>query len=336
VLSIAVPLGDEPARLDLFLARHLPRCSRRTAQRAIAAGEVRVNGRRARKGDLVKSNDVVEVPEDLFAPPALPPNPQLVIPILFEDSALIAVDKPAGMPSHALRAQETGTVANFLLAHDPAVAAAGATDREAGVVHRLDTDTSGVLLAARTADAYRSLRQQFSKREVIKEYLALVEGDMPASGVVRAPMMHDPRNRRRMTTSAAFGQDRRAREAVTYFRPLERFQHATLLVVQIPTGVMHQIRVHLASVGHPVIGDRLYGRLAAQATRQLLHASRLSFVHPETGHSLEISSPTPTDFTAVLDSLRAAGSGAAGRRRRQPSKRRQSLDTRPKTGHYPG
>jgi 23S rRNA pseudouridine1911/1915/1917 synthase len=336
VRSITVPLGDEPARLDLFLARHLPRCSRRTAQRAIAAGEVRVNGRRARKGDLVRSNDIVQVTEELTTPVALPPNPQLVIPILFEDAALIAVDKPAGMPSYALRAQETGTVANFLLAHDPTMAAVGATDREAGVVHRLDTDTSGVLLAARTADAYRSVRQQFSRREVIKEYLALVEGDVAASGVVRAPMMHDPRNRRRMTTSAASGQDRRARDAVTHFRPLERFQGATLLLVQIPTGVRHQIRVHLASVGHPVIGDPLYGRPATHARRQLLHASRLSFVHPETGHPLEISSPAPTDFTTALDALRAAGSGAAGRRRRQPSKRRQPLDTRPRTGHYPG
>jgi 23S rRNA pseudouridine1911/1915/1917 synthase len=272
---------------------------------------VRVNGRRARKGDLVRSNDVVQVTEDLWAPPALPPNPQLAIPILFEDAALIAVDKPAGMPSQALRAQETGTVANFLLAHDPAMAVVGTTDREAGIVHRLDTDTSGVLLAARTADAYRSLRQQFSRREVVKEYLALVEGDVPALGVVRTPIMHDPRNQRRMTTSAASGHNRHARDAVTYFRPLERFQHATLVLMQIPTGVMHQIRVHLASTGHPVIGDRLYSPAAAHATRQLLHASRLSLVHPDTGHPLEICSPTPADFTSALDALRTAGSGAA-------------------------
>jgi 23S rRNA pseudouridine1911/1915/1917 synthase len=316
VQSITVPPAAEPARLDAFLARHLPRCSRRLAQRAIAAGEVRVNGRRGRKGDLVKSNDVVQVPEHLVTPPVLPPNPQLAVPVLFEDAALIAVDKPAGMPSQALRAQETGTVANFLLARHPAMAAAGTSDREAGIAHRLDTDTSGVLLAARTAEAYRSLRRQFSKREVIKEYLALVEGDVPAPGVLRTPMMHDPRDRRRMATSPAFGQDRRARDAVTYFRPLERFRHATLLLVQIPTGVMHQIRVHLASAGHPVIGDRLYGPPAAHATRQLLHASRLSLVHPDTGHPLEISSPAPADFTAALDGLRAAGSGAAlGRKR---------------------
>lgn len=261
----------------------------------------------------------MQVTEDLFVPPALPPNPQLAIPILFEDATLIAVDKPAGMPSQALRAQETGTVANFLLAHDPAMAAAGTTDREAGIVHRLDTDTSGALLAARTADAYRSLRQQFSRREVIKEYLALVEGNLRAPGVVRTPMMHDPRNPRRMTASAAFGQDRRAREAVTYFRPLERFQQATLLLVQIPTGVMHQIRVHLASTGHPVIGDRLYGRPAAHAARHLLHASRLSFTHPDIGRPVEISSPAPADFTAALRALRATDSGAALRRRQQRS-----------------
>jgi len=278
-----------------------------------------VNGRRARKGDLVNTDDLVQVPEELFAPCVLQPNPELQIPILFEDAALIAVDKPAGMPSQALRARETGTVANYLLAHDPAMAAAGTTDREAGIVHRLDTDTSGVLLAARTADAYRSLRHQFSRHEVIKEYLALVEGDLPAPGVVRTPMMHDPRNPRRMIASAAFGQDRHVRDAVTYFRPLERFRHTTLLLVQIPTGVMHQIRVHLASAGHPVIGDRLYGRPAAHATRQLLHASRLSFTHPDTGHPVEIRSPAPADLTAALAALRAAESGTALRRKRQRS-----------------
>ena len=321
--SITVPPATEPARLDVFLARHLPQCSRRRAQRAITAGEVRVNGRRARKGDLIRSNDIVQVTEDLITPPALSANPRLTIPILFEDAALIAVDKPAGMPSQALRARETGTVANFLLAQDPAMAAAGTTDREAGIVHRLDTDTSGVLLAARTADAYRSLRQQFSRHEVIKEYLALVESDVAAPGVVRTPIMHDRRNPRRMTTSAACGQDRRARDAATYFRPLERFRHATLLLVQIPTGVMHQIRVHLASVGHPVIGDRLYGRPSAHTTRQLLHASRLSFLHPDTGHPLEISSPAPADFTAVLTALRAADSGGPLGRKRHLSKRRR-------------
>ena len=319
VRSIRVPPAAEPARLDVFLARHLPRCSRRIAQRAIAAGEVRVNGRRARKGDLVGSNDVVQVREDLFTPPALQPNPQLAIPILFEDAALIALDKPAGMPSQALRAQETETVANFLLACDPAMAAAGATDREAGIVHRLDTDTSGVLLAARTADAYRSLRQQFSRHEVLKEYLALVEGDVPAPAVVRTPLGHDPHNPRRMKTAAAVDQDRRARHAVTYFRPLERFRHATLLLVQIPTGVMHQIRVHLASVGHPVVGDRLYGRPPAHAERQLLHASRLSFTHPESGQPVDISSPVPADFAAALATSRAAESGAAVRHRGQRS-----------------
>jgi 23S rRNA pseudouridine1911/1915/1917 synthase len=323
VQSITVPPAAEPARLDVFLAQRLPCCSRRLAQRAIAAGEVRVNGRQARKGDLVRSNDVVEVGEDVVVPPALPPNPQLAIPILFEDAVLIAVDKPAGMPSQALRARETRTVANFLLAYDPAMAAVGASDREAGIVHRLDTDTSGVLLAARTAEAYRSLRQQFSRHEVIKEYLALVEGAVPAPGVVRTPIRHDPRHPHRMKTLTTSGQDRHARIAVTYFRPLERLRSATLLLVEIPTGVMHQIRVHLASVGHPVIGDRLYGRQEAHATRQLLHASRLSLVHPDTGHPLEIRSPLPADFAAALAALRAADSGAAVRRRRHPSRRRQ-------------
>lgn len=315
--TIAVPPAAEPVRLDLFLARHVPQCSRRSARRAITAGAVRVNGRRARKGDLITENDVVEISEDLFAAPALRPNPRLAVPILFEDAAVIAVDKPAGMPSHALRADELGTVANFLLARHPEMAAAGATDREAGLVHRLDTNTSGVLLAARTANAYRDLRQQFSRHEVSKEYVALVAGDIRVPGVVRTPIVHDRRHARRMKVAAAGTPD--ARDAITYFRPIERLQEATLLLVQIPTGVMHQIRVHLASIGHAVMGDRLYGHAMPQVERHLLHAARLVVTHPETGQPLEVRSALPADFAAVLRKLRAAARAsqpAVGRKRR--------------------
>ncbi len=304
--SLTVPPGTARVRLDVFLARHVPNCSRRTAQRAITAGGVRINGHRLRKGQAVRPGDVIDVPDELFAPAALPPNPRLVVRVLYEDAAVIAIDKPAGMPSHALRADETDTAANFLLARYPELATVGKSDREPGIVHRLDTDTSGVLLAARTAHAYTVLRGQFSTHQVTKEYVALVHGDVAAAGEVRAPLAHDRRNRRKMRVCAA-ARTPGARPAVTRYRPLERFGESTLLAVEIPTGVMHQIRVHLASIGHAIVGDRLYGSRASNAAvpRHLLHASRLAFIHPETGRPTEIRCPVPADFTVFVEQLRA-------------------------------
>lgn len=293
-----VPSAVTGMRLDLFLIQQVPGCSRRSAQRAINAGEVRINGRRARKGDRVSAGDQLQVAEELYVPPVLQPNPQLAVRVLYEDDAVIVVDKPAGMPSHALRAHESNTVANFLLGRDPGLAQVGKGDREAGLVHRLDTDTSGILLAARTPAAHRALRQQFALRQVLKEYLVLVEGRVAASGVVRTPIAHDRHNRRKMRV--ALRPEPGAREALTHFRPIDARGDRTLLAVRIPTGVTHQIRVHLASIGHPIVGDRLYGSATRGATRQLLHAAKLGFAHPTTGEPMQISSPLPTDFTKVL------------------------------------
>jgi len=319
--SLTVPAGSAPLRLDAFLAQVLPRGSRRLAQQVIAAGAVRVNGRRARKGDPVGAGDVIEVAEAAYAPPALQPNPHLRVPILYEDADVIAVDKPAGLPTHALRFDETETVANFLLARYPELAAVGKSPLEAGVVHRLDTDTSGVLLAARTPEAYAALRRQFSARQVTKEYLALVAGDVAAPGEVRLPIAHDRRKPHLMRACTGPGQPGNARPALTYYRPRERFGDVTLLEIRIATGVMHQIRVHLASIGYPVLGDRLYGGVSAgtAAPRQLLHASRLGFRHPVSGEPMEVDSHVPADFLATLDRLRRtrpapAHRGMVGRR----------------------
>ncbi|MFN8624900.1 MAG: RluA family pseudouridine synthase [Candidatus Binatia bacterium] len=286
----------------MFLAQHVPACSRRTAQRAIAAGEVRINGRRARKGDRVRPQDLVQVADTLYASPPLQANPQLALPILYEDDAMIAVDKPAGMPSQALSAHERETVANFLLARHPEVAGIEKGGREAGLVHRLDVETSGVLLAARTAAAYRALRQQFSRRQVVKDYVALVEGEVRVAGIVDTPIAHDRRNPRRMRVTAP--GDAHGRPAITHFDPIERHPMLTVVRVRIPTGVMHQIRVHLASIGHPIVGDRMYGATAEPASRRLLHAASLSVTHPTAGKAVRIHSPLPADFAALLHALR--------------------------------
>jgi 23S rRNA pseudouridine1911/1915/1917 synthase len=285
-------------RLDRFIADHTSVRTRRRTASIIAAGAVRVNGRAARKGCILRRGDVVEIDPLALADVPPPPQPDLAIPILYEDDALIAVDKPAGMPSVALLAGEAGTVANFLLARAPDTAAAGRTALEAGLVHRLDTGTSGVLLAARSAPAWRDLRAQFRRQAVRKHYLAWVDGDVTAAGVRREPIAHDPRRTHAMLAcrDAARAQSLRARPALTRYRPQERRGRTTLLAVEIVTGVRHQIRVHLAAAGHPICGDALYGGSAAP--RLMLHAALLCVRHPVSRQALSIDSPLPGDFLA--------------------------------------
>ena len=316
--ELTVPPGTGPIRLDRFLTLHVPGCSRRSAQRAVAAGGVRVNGRAARKGQAIFSGDIVGVPEELCAPPQLQPNPQLIVHVLYEDAALIVIDKPAGMPSHALRGDETDTAANFLLARFPELAGIGKNDREPGIVHRLDTDTSGALLAARTPAAFGMVRAQFATHQARKEYLAVVHGDVVIGGEVRTPIAHDRRNRRKMRVCATTEPVRGARPAVTGYRPLERFGTDTLLAVEISTGVRHQIRVHLASIGHPIVGDHLYGGnlRTGDPPRHLLHATRLTIVHPQTGQSLTVACEPPADFNAFVGQAREKQRALTGRTRR--------------------
>jgi 23S rRNA pseudouridine1911/1915/1917 synthase len=290
--------ASDGLRLDRFVAAHTGGGARRRTAAIIAAGAVRVNGRPARKGCLLRRGDIVEI--DPAALVETPPLAQacLALPILFEDEALIAIDKPAGMPSVALRGGDTGTVANFLLGHAPETAMAGRTALEAGLVHRLDTGTSGVLLAARTAPAWRDLREQFRQHAVRKRYLAWVDGDVAAAGVRREPIAHHPRRAHAMLAcrEAAQAAELRARLALTRYRPLVRRGHATLLAVAITTGVRHQIRVHLADAGHPVCGDPLYG--GSPSPRLMLHAARLAVRHPALRRALSIESPPPPDFLA--------------------------------------
>ncbi len=311
--SFVVPAGP-PLRADSFLAQHVPGWSRRTAQRALAAAAVRRResalgmARQLRKGDLVHSDDVIEVDEVWLAPQDLQPNPELQLPVIYEDADLVVVDKPAGIASVALRADETGTVANFLLSRWPELATVGPSRLEAGLLHRLDTNTSGLLVAAKTSAAFHELRRQFVSQTMVKEYLAVVHGEVRAAGWVTTPIAHDRRRHDRMRV-VDVGVDGRA--ASSQFEPVARPRRReqpgseqetceplySLLKVRIATGVMHQIRVHLASIGHPVVGDRLYGSaLELAAGRHLLHASHLAFTHPRRGDTLQVDSPPPRDF----------------------------------------
>ncbi len=301
-----ISVGEDAAgsRLDIFLAHHLPHLSRRSAQVVIAGGSVRVNERRVRKGTLLQAGDRVQVAEEVIQPPGLEANPALEIPILYEDDTIVAVNKPAGIPSLALRADETNTVANFLLSRYPEMRAVGAP-LEAGLVHRLDTDTSGVLLAARTIEAHAELRRQFRDREVVKDYLALVTGEICKTGEAKHFLSSDPRDTHKVRVSAVPLEG--SRLAVTRYRPAERFRGHTLLEVRIITGERHQIRAQLAALGHPVVGDALYGRrsqVSGRPGRHLLHAARVVLHHPSRKEHLSMTAPLPEEFTRYCETLR--------------------------------
>ena len=297
-----LPADAPPDRLDKAVAK-LFGVSRGRAMDWISEGRVRVNGRRAPKGAPAPAGCTITVERP---PPDQPaPEPDLAIRIVHADAHLIVADKPAGMPSHPLKPGETGTAANALVGRFPELANIGPSPREGGLVHRLDTDTSGLLLAARTDAAHALLRAQFTARTVEKGYLALVAGELHADGEVELPLAHDPQDPRKMRAAgdADYAESIGARPALTRFSPRERKGGFTLLEVEIATGVMHQIRAHLAFIGHPLAGDALYGGPSLPGLpRHFLHAARLGFAHPD-GTRPRYHSPLPADLLAVLAAL---------------------------------
>ena len=283
-------------RLDAFLHSRLPAVAKREIIEWIAAGHVRINAKPGKKGDRLHSGDHVS----LLALVSLAANPQLAIRVLFADEALLILDKPAGIPSIALRHDETDTIPNFLLAHFPETATASPRPLEAGVVHRLDTSTSGLLVVARSPFAYTALRKEFHSRTVDKQYLALVEGQLRKKGQRESWLTPEGKRGQRMREGAL----REGQRACTIYTPIESLPQHTLLRVTIPTGVRHQIRVQLAALGHPIVGDVRYGS-TEPGTRLCLHATALTFTHPLTGKRVQFESPLPEDFQAVQRELNA-------------------------------
>jgi 23S rRNA pseudouridine1911/1915/1917 synthase len=280
---------DEGTRLDAFLAE--PLGSRARAQGLIEAGAVLVDGERAPKRHLMSAGQRVTIDEPEETPAADAPDAPYAIP--YADEHLLVVDKPAGVVVHPARGHRTGTLAQAL----SEVAAGGEDATRAGIVHRLDRDTSGLLVVARSEAVHRALRGMLQARAITREYLALVEGRPPArSGTIDAPLGRDRRVRTRMSTDA---DD--PRSAVTHFEIERALPRTTLLRVRLETGRTHQIRAHLRAIEHPVVGDPEYGtpgRLGLE--RQFLHAARLAFAHPVTGAPIDVSSPLPDDLEAAL------------------------------------
>jgi len=291
--------ADLGKRLDRYVADQLPDLSRGTVQTLIATGHVRVDGQQRKPKFRMTPGEVVSVE---IPPPEIDeilPDP-IPLTIVHEDADVIVIDKPAGMVVHPAPGHPRGTLANALLSHVPGISVGGS--QRPGIVHRLDKDTSGLIVAAKTDRGRTSLVSQWENRSVEKTYLALVAGSVAdEEATIDAPIGRDPKNRQRMAVL------RSGRPAVTRFQVVERFPNATLLELSIETGRTHQIRVHLAFIGHPIIGDQLYGRprgMEPELDRQFLHASALAFQLPS-GTRLRLEAPLPDDLEGVLEQLRA-------------------------------
>jgi 23S rRNA pseudouridine1911/1915/1917 synthase len=291
-------------RLDLFLAEALG-LSRAEVSRLIARGGVTIDGRAARKGDELFGGETITIdaPGE-EARRAIEADASVPLAILYEDAHIVAVEKPPGVACLPNQGGERGTIANALVARAPEQALIGGP-REAGLVHRLDTGTSGVLLAARTHEAYARLRERWSSGEVVKTYFAIVEGVVAEGGVIDALIAHHAKSTRRMVLASS-RVARSAQPARTDYEPLRSGNSRTLLRVWIREGRRHQIRVHLASIGYPVAGDPIYGlartpRDAKIAVERLaLHSHRLALAHPASGEAIEITSPLPADLAALV------------------------------------
>jgi 23S rRNA pseudouridine1911/1915/1917 synthase len=298
---LAVDAAHDGARLDVFLSARLPALSRSRLHNLIAAGAVRVGGETRKPASRVHRGQEVTV-EIPVVPPAEVIAEPISLDVRYEDRDLLVVNKPAGLPVHPGPGHAGGTLVNALLARVPGLAGVGGALRP-GIVHRLDKDTSGLLVVAKTEAALRALQAAIKAREVRREYLALVHGRVAvAEGTIEAPIARHPRHRRRMAVVA------RGREAVTRYRVRDRFGAATLVEASLQTGRTHQIRVHFAHLGHPVVGDPVYGRRGERwgMRRQALHAFRLTFTHPGTGALIAVEAPLPQDMANALDAVRAA------------------------------
>lgn len=290
-MELAVPAEAAGERLDVVLAE--PLGSRSRAQRLIAAGCVLVDGDAVSKGHRVRGGERIVVTEADVVPPIASEHAPAPFGVAWEDEHLIVVDKPAGVVVHPARGHREGTLAQALAGR----IAGGEEAWRAGIVHRLDRDTSGLLVVAKSDAVHRGLKAELAARRMTREYVALVEGRPPArSGTIEAPIGRDRRVRTRMSTDTDA-----PKPAITHFEIERALPQTTLLRVRLQTGRTHQIRVHLQAIGHPVCGDPDYGRAGMFGLeRQFLHAARLAFEHPVTGEQIDVSSPLPADLKSAL------------------------------------
>lgn len=286
------------ARLDKFLADRNPDLSRTRIKRLISEGMVSVDGvpRNAGFRLLPDQSVLIELPDE--PAPAYMVAQDIPLTIIHEDDDLIVVDKPAGMPVHPGAGHPDSTLVNALLGMYPAIGSIGGAARP-GLVHRLDKDTSGLIVVSRTDRAHESLTAQFKERSVGKAYLALVVGALtPPEAVIEAPIARDPNDRKKMAIVE------NGRQSTTQYKTIANFRGCTYAEALPKTGRTHQIRIHFASIGNPVVGDALYGRPDPRLTRHFLHAARLEFRHPTTGAQVKFHSPLPPDLQSLINRLK--------------------------------
>jgi 23S rRNA pseudouridine1911/1915/1917 synthase len=310
-VSFLVNSKDSAKRLDVFLSQKEPALSRSQIKRLIEKGNVQIGGRKTKAGLRLREDDVITL--TLPEPQKLEVQAQPIpLTILYEDRHLIVIDKPAGMVVHPAAGNYSGTLVNALLHHCPNLPGIGGVIRP-GIVHRLDKDTSGVLVVAKDDLTHRFLSEQFKKHTPKRRYTGIVFGQLGEEGQIETSIGRHPAHRKKMST-----RPKKGREARTHWKVLERFHHFNLVEFRLETGRTHQIRVHLSSLGHPLLGDPLYGgrrRLSSVEPlslrqglqglrRQALHAASLGFVHPVTGETLEFSSPLPEDLEDAITLLR--------------------------------
>ncbi len=311
--SITVTRRGEGRRLDQFLSETNLKLSRSQAKNLVQKHLIALNQKPAKPSAHVKTGDIVSGTIPQPEPLSLIPEP-IPLTIPYEDSSIIVVDKPSGMVVHPAYGNPSGTLVNALLYHCKDLAGINGVLRP-GIVHRLDKDTSGVMVVAKDDEAYHHLAKQFKNRTVKKMYWAIVYGKVTSDeGLIDSDIGRHPSERKRMST-----RTRRGRPAVTRWKKIEEFDGATLLEIFPQTGRTHQIRVHLSSIGHPILGDPLYGRkgrpgaihdpvlrqCVKRLNRQALHAQRLEFTHPQTGETVRFASPMPRDMEEVLEWLRS-------------------------------
>ncbi len=310
--TVAAP--DQGERLDVFLKNAIPELTRSALTRLIQSGNVRVNGAPRKPGYAVKTDDAVRV--DVPAPKPLDLSPAPVaFEVVHEDDDLLVIDKPPGLVVHPAPGHDSGTLVHGLLHRTPHMGPVGDAMRP-GIVHRLDKDTSGLLVVAKNNAVHQALSRQFQARSVRKTYLALVSGEMREDGGrISLPVGRHPVHRKKMSAGG-----RRGRCAETVWKVRERLPGATLLEIDLKTGRTHQIRVHMAAIRRPVLGDELYGgkqmrklpagagfnRSVGQATRQMLHSFRLTFLHPGARSEMTFEAPPPEDMRRILEQLRGA------------------------------
>ncbi|MCL5961253.1 MAG: RluA family pseudouridine synthase [Chloroflexi bacterium] len=296
-LEMVVPEAQAGQRLDRFVAEGSPELSRAHVQKLIESGAITVDGKAAKPATRLSAGAVVRVAIPPAKPSTLAAEP-IPLVVVYEDDDLLVIDKPPGLVVHPAPGHPTGTLVNALLARYPNLMISDTL--RPGIVHRLDKDTSGLMVVAKNDRAFASLVEQMKKGLVVKEYLALVKGQFGIKkGIIQGPIGRDPRNRKMMAVVPG------GKPASTYYEVLAELDGYTLVRARLHTGRTHQIRVHFASVGHPVVGDSVYGpgKSGLPISRQFLHAHRLSFKLPSSGREVEFESPLPADLQRVLDVL---------------------------------